>query len=125
MFEFIFDYIDEDKYRKYFRVFLVVIVYVLFRGYYSEWAKQKQVKRQLEIDEQEKLEKPERDRKEAEEHREKLEKEAKLMGWGKLTRAKAKRNEAILQEAVSQLRERNQLAYDAAEDNDIEDLLED
>lgn len=125
MFEFIFDYIEREKFQKYFRLFIVVIVYILVRGYYTNWSKQRQVQAQIDRDNQEAAEKPEREALEREEKLKKLESEAQLFGWGKQTRSKVKMQEQILQEAVSELRERNQSAYDAAEDHDIEDLLED
>lgn len=125
MFEFVYNYVEPEKFKQYFRLFLFIVVYIMFRGYYSNWAKQRQVKAQLEQDKREAEEKPERERQEREAQLQKIEEEAQLFGWGKQTRSKAKRNEAILQEAVAELRERNQLAYDAAEDHDIEDLLED
>ncbi|CAN3373626.1 hypothetical protein DIURU_000570 [Diutina rugosa] len=125
MFEFVYNYVEPEKFKQYFRLFLFIVVYIMFRGYYSNWAKQRQVKAQLEQDKREAEEKPERERQEREAQLQKIEEEAQSFGWGKQTRSKAKRNEAILQEAVAELRERNQSAYDAAEDHDIEELLED
>lgn len=125
MFEFIYNYVDQEKFKSYFRLFLFIIIYIMVRGYYTNWAKQRQVKHQLAEDKREAEEKPERERQEREARLQEIEEEAQLFGWGKQTRSKAKKNEALLQEAVAELRERNQLAYDAAEDHDIEDLLED
>lgn len=125
MFEFIFDYVEKDTFYKYFRLLIFVTLYILFRKYYSEWAKHKQIKRQLEIDEKEKLEKPGKEREEKLEAEQALQREAASFGWGKKTRKNVKLQESILTQEADELRERHQTAYDAAEDHDIEDLLED
>lgn len=125
MFEFIFDYVDRDSFTKYLRLTVFVAAYAIFRKYYSEWAKMKQVKRQLEMDKIEQAEKPEKDRKKKLEDDKKLAEEAATFGWGKKTRKNVKLTEAKIQESMQELRERHQSAYDAQEDHDIEDLLED
>ncbi|CAH2353432.1 processing of GAS1 and ALP protein 2 [[Candida] railenensis] len=125
MFEFIYDYVEKDTFTKYLRLVIFVAAYVIFRNYYSEWAKMKQVKRQIALDEQEKLDKPEKERKEKEAQAAKLKAEAATFGWGKKTRKNVKLVERELAESATTLRERHQTSYDAQEDHDIEDLLED
>lgn len=125
MFEFIFEYIEQDKFYKYFRLLIIVGMYMFCRRIYTEYAKQSQIKRQIAIDEQEKLEKPAREERERAEKQEALEKEAASFGWGKKTRKNVKLQETILQQESEDLRQRYQSSYDAAEDHDIEDLLED
>lgn len=125
MFEFIFEYIEQDKFYKYFRLLIIVGMYMFCRRIYTEYAKQSQIKRQIAIDEQEKLEKPAREERERAEKQEALEKEAASFGWGKKTRKNVKLQETILKQESEDLRQRYQSSYDAAEDHDIEDLLED
>lgn len=60
----------------------------------------------------------------AQEKYQKLEDEAQTFGWGKVTRRNVKKQEKALADATEALRESHQGAYDAAEDHDIEDLLE-
>ncbi|CAK7894852.1 processing of GAS1 and ALP protein 2 [[Candida] anglica] len=125
MFEFIFDYVERESFTKYLRLIIFIATYIIFRKYYSDWAKMKQVKRQIEQDNKEKEEKPEKDRKKRAEIEEKLTQEAATFGWGKKTRKNVKLSQSILEEQATELRERHQTAYDAQEDHDIEDLLED
>lgn len=125
MFEAIFNYIEREDFIKYLRLSIIVFVYVIFRQYYSNYAKAQQTKRQLLMDEKEKKEKPEREKKERLEKEKLLEKEAASFGWGKKTRKDVKTKQTILEDQLSELRERHQTVYDAAEDHDIEDLLED
>lgn len=125
MFEIIFEYVEEDKFYKYFRLLIIVGMYMFFRRIYTEYAKQSQIKRQIAIDEQEKLEKPAKEERERAEKKEALESEAASFGWGKKTRKNVKLQETILQQESEDLRQRYQSSYDAAEDHDIEDLLED
>ena len=110
-FDEIFDYVDRDTFFQYFRLTLVVCTYLIFRKYYSSWAIKKQTATQLEQDKREQSEKSER--------------EAKEFGWGKKTRNNVKLTEAVLAEYSEQQRQRNQTSYDAQEDADIDDLLED
>lgn len=77
------------------------------------------------MDEKEKLEKPEKERKAREEGQQKLEKEAASFGWGKKTRRNIKVSQSVLDDQLMEVRERHQTAYDAAEDHDIDELLED
>lgn len=56
---------------------------------------------------------------------ESLEKEANEFGWGKKTRKNVKTTQAVLEQLAEETRQRHQSAYDAQEDADIEDLLED
>ncbi|KAG7663296.1 uncharacterized protein J8A68_003210 [[Candida] subhashii] len=125
MFEEIFEFIDKDTFTKYFRLTIVVCAYIIFRKYYSQWAAKKQTETQMAIDEKEKAEKPERDRREQEELEERLEAESKQFGWGKKTRKNVKITQAVLEQIAQEQRERHQTSYDAQEDADIEDLLED
>lgn len=125
MFEIIFQYIDHDSFYKYLRLLIIVGMYLMCRNIYSEYAKQSQVKRQIALDEKEKLEKPVKEERERAEKEEALEKDAASFGWGKKTRKNVKLQESILQQESEDLRQRYQSAYDAAEDHDIEDLLED
>lgn len=125
MFELIYDWVDRETFIKYFRLIVVVSVYILARRIYSNYAKTSMIKRQIKIDEREKLEKPEKERKKVEDKEKKLKEEAKTFGWGKKTRRNIKLQEQVLIDTADELRFRAQNAYDAAEDNDIEDLLED
>ncbi|EMG48503.1 PGA2 Processing of GAS1 and ALP protein 2 [Candida maltosa Xu316] len=124
-FDEIYDYVEKDTFMKYFRLFLVVCTYLIFRKYYSSWAVKKQTQAQYAQDERELAEKSARDAREKKETIEKIETEAQEFGWGKKTRNNVKLTEAVLQEYAAQQRQRNQSAYDAQEDVDIEDLLED
>lgn len=124
LFEFIYNYIDKAQFRKYFRLTIVVCVYLFFRTYYSRWSKQNEIKKKIAQDNKEAAEEKEnKHKKEAEkfEKFEKLDNEAQTFGWGKATRRKTKRQEAI----VKEIRALEQSVYDAQEDQDIEDLLED
>lgn len=125
MFEFIYDYVERETFIKYFRLTVVVSVYILARKLYSNFAKDALIKRQIAIDEKEKLEKPAKEQAKLEEREKKLEAEAKSFGWGKKTRRNVKLQEKVLNDTIDELRFREQGAYDAAEDHDIEDLLED
>lgn len=125
MFEFIFDYVDKESFIKYLRLTVVVGFYLIFRQYYSKWAQAKAVKRQVELDRIEKAEKPEKERLEKLAQQEELIKESNSFGWGKKTRNTVKLQQAQLEEQLSEIRERNQSSYDAQEDHDIEELLED
>lgn len=125
MFEIIFEYLEEDKFYKYLRLLIIVGVYLMCRNIYSEYAKQHQIKRQLEIDEKEKLEKPAKEEREKAEKEEALAKEAAAFGWGKKTRKNVKLQQSILEQEAEDLRQGYQSAYNAAEDHDIEGLLED
>ncbi|KAG7193205.1 uncharacterized protein KQ657_000965 [Scheffersomyces spartinae] len=124
MFEFIYNYVDKEEFTKYLRLTIVISFYFFCRHYYTKWATQHQIKRQIAMDNQEKLEKPEREKKEREAEQKRLEDEAASFGWGKKTRRNLKVSEAVLNDQLMQVRERHQSAYDAAEDHDIEDLLE-
>ncbi|KAI5950735.1 hypothetical protein KGF54_003809 [Candida jiufengensis] len=124
-FEKIYEYVDKDTFQKYFRLTIVICAYLIFRKYYSQWASKKQNENQLKQDEQEKLEKPAKEAKAQEEIAENLEKEANEFGWGKKTRKNVKITEAVLEQIATETRQRHQTAYNAQEDHDIEDLLED
>ena len=125
MFESVFDYVDRDEFTKYIRLLIIVSCYILFRKYYTKYASLKLIKRQLEQDKKEKEEKPARDSAERQALHDKLAAEAETIGWGKKTRKNVQVHQLILEAQAAELRERHQTAYDAAEDNDIEDLLED
>lgn len=125
MFEFIYDYVDRETFIKYFRLIVVVSVYLLARTWYSNYAKNALVNRQIAIDEKEKLDKPAKEKAKLELEEKKLKDEAKTFGWGKKTRRNVKLQQQILQDTADELRYRVQGSYDAAEDHDIEDLLED
>lgn len=124
-FDEIFDYVDRDTFFQYFRLTLVVCTYLIFRKYYSSWAIKKQTATQLEQDKREQSEKSEREAKESIEKFDTISNEAKEFGWGKKTRNNVKLTEAVLAEYSEQQRQRNQTSYDAQEDADIDDLLED
>ncbi|KAM9906464.1 hypothetical protein OXX69_006791 [Metschnikowia pulcherrima] len=123
--EFIYDYVEKDSFQKYLRLTMIVCIYIFIRGCYSTWAKQKHIKTQLEIDRKEKQMDDERKEREEVEKIEQLDAEATTFGWGKATRRNVKRQEKVLQDTAEELRERHQGDYDAAEDHDIDDLLED
>ncbi|ODV82158.1 uncharacterized protein CANTADRAFT_43774 [Suhomyces tanzawaensis NRRL Y-17324] len=122
MFEFVYDYASKETITKYIRLAVVVGFYVLFRQYYANYAKAKQLKHQLAQDEKEAKDKPEADKKK-EELQKQLE-EDNVFGWGKKTRNRKKQQQAIIDQLAEETRLRYQTAYDAAEDHDIEDLLE-
>lgn len=123
-FQFIYNYVDQDTFTKYLRLTIIVCIYIFLRGYYSNWSKQRQVKNQIDLDNKLKAEEKKREEQKEEEKLENLDNEAKSFGWGKATRRNVKRQEKILQDAAEEIRERKQTAYDAAEDHDIDDLLE-
>lgn len=125
MFEFIYNYAEKEAVIKYLRLVIVVSFYLIFRQYYSTWAQKKYINDQVAKDEQEKLTKPERDEAARIAQEESLKKEAASFGWGKKTRNNVNTQQAILQDQLDVIRQRNQTAYDAAEDHDIEDLLQD
>lgn len=124
-FEEIYEYIEKDTFLKYFRLAIVICAYLIFRKYYSQWAAKKQSEYQQKLDEKEKAEKPARDAEAQRQLEESLEKEANEFGWGKKTRKNVKTTQAVLEQLAEETRQRHQTAYDAQEDADIEDLLED
>lgn len=124
VFSFVYKYVDQESLQKYLRLTIIVCLYVFARGYYTNWSKQRQVRHQLDLDNKLKAEEKKRKEQESEEKLEKVDEEAKSFGWGKATRRKVKHQEKILQDAADEIRETNQSAYDAAEDHDIDDLLE-
>ncbi|PVH17094.1 uncharacterized protein CXQ87_004655 [Candidozyma duobushaemuli] len=124
IFNFIYKYVDEEQFKKYFRLIIIVCVYLFFRTWYTNWAKTKEIARRIEEDNRlAEARKSEREA-EATEKFESLDNEAATFGWGKATRRNVKRQEHVLNEAAEQLRAAEQSTYDAAEDHDIEDLLE-
>lgn len=123
-FQFIYNYVDKDTLHKYLRLTIIVCLYIFARGYYSNWSKQRQVRNQLDLDNKLKAQEKQKKQEEEEQKFDQLDDEAKSFGWGKATRRKVKRQEKILQDAAEEIRENNQSSYDAAEDHDIEDLLE-
>ncbi|CUM64625.1 uncharacterized protein PRCAT00002233001 [Priceomyces carsonii] len=124
MFEFLFEYVDKDTILKYIRLLAIVGFYLIFRHHYSTWAKTKQIKRDLENDKREKEEAAGKDEEEQAKE-ESIKEQASSFGWGKKTRKNVKLQQSILEEELNELRQRQQSSYDAAEDHDIEDLLED
>lgn len=124
-FAFIYRYVDEEDFKQYLRLTIFVCFYLFFRSVYSNYAQQKQIRQQLIDDEKEKKEKPQREADAKQAKTDELEQEAQSFGWGKKTRRDVKNKQAVFEEQVETLRHRNQSTYDAAEDNDIEDLLED
>lgn len=124
-FQFIYNYVDKDDFIKYLRLTVFVCLYVFARGYYANWSKAKQIKRQIDIDNKEKAEEKAMKEKASNEKLEKLDEEAETFGWGKATRRRVKRQEQELEAKIQEVRDYNQSAYDAAEDHDIEDLLQD
>lgn len=124
IFEFMYNYVDQDNFKKYFRLIMIVCVYLFMRTWYTNFAKQKEIQRKLEEDKLYKEEKAKREQEEKEQKIENVEQEAQSFGWGKTTRRNVKRQEQILEEKIKEVNEANQSAYDAAEDHDIDDLLE-
>ncbi|KAI3403827.2 hypothetical protein KGF56_003387 [Candida oxycetoniae] len=124
-FDEIYDYVEKDTFKKYFRLAVVIFAYLIFRKLYSQWASKKQTDYQLRLDAQEKKLKAERDEKERLEAENKLNKEASEFGWGKKTRKNVKVTELVLEQMAQETRQRHQTSYDAQEDADIDDLLED
>lgn len=124
VFEFLYNYVEKDTLHKYLRLTVIVCIYLFVRTYYTNWSKQKQVRRQLDLDKKEKEMDAERKEQKEQEKIEKLDAEAKTFGWGKTTRRNVKKQEQALTEATEALRDQYQGAYDAAEDHDIDDLLE-
>ena len=118
--DFIDNNLDKKNIQKYLRLIVIVCVYLSVRTWYTNWTKQRQVRRQLELDKKEQ----EHDTQLADSKIKKFENEAQSFGWGKTTRRNVKRQEKALAEATAALSEAHQTAYDAAEDHDIEDLLE-
>lgn len=122
--EFIYDYADKESVHKYLRLTIIVCMYIFVRSIYSNWAKQKAIRNQLEQDKREKEQDAERKEQESTQKMEKLDQEAETFGWGKATRRNVKKQEQRLQATAEELQERYQGGYDAAEDHDIDDLLE-
>lgn len=125
IFNFIYNYIDQDQFKKYFRLVVIVCVYLFFRTWYTNWAKTKEIARRIEEDNKKAQTRKEEKEAEANEKFEKLDEESKTFGWGKATRRNVKRQKHLLNEAAETIQALEQSAYDAAEDHDIEDLLED
>lgn len=124
-FDIIYNYVDRNDFIKYFRMIVTVCGYILLRSLYTTYAGKKHVERQLEQDKKDKEEEEEKKIKEEEEKEQKLQDEAQTFGWGKKTKASTKSRQAALELEMDELRIRHQNAYDAAEDHDIDDLLED
>lgn len=124
IFDFLYDYIEKDTLQKYLRLTVIVCLYLFIRTYYTNWTKQRQVRRQLDLDKKEQQMDAEYKEQKTQEKFQKLEDEANTFGWGKVTRRNVKKQEKALADATEALRESHQGAYDAAEDHDIEDLLE-
>ncbi|CCE83618.1 Piso0_004202 [Millerozyma farinosa CBS 7064] len=124
MFEFIYSYVEREDFVRYLRLTIFVAFYILLRGYYVNWSKQRQVKQQIEADEREKKEMPEKKKEEAKKKKQELHEQAVSFGWGKKTRKNVKLLEEQLRENADELRNRHQSSYDAAEDHDIEEFLE-
>lgn len=103
---------------------IIVCVYLFFRTWYTNWAKTKEIADRIAEDNRLAEEKKNQKETETTEKFEELDKEASTFGWGKATRRNVKRQEHVLNEAAERLREQEQSTYDAAEDHDIEDLLE-
>lgn len=127
--EFIYNYVDRDTFKKYFRLTIIVCIYVIARGYYANYAKTQQVKRQIAQDNADKQrEKDQAVHAERIDNAQKelsaVEKQNQGFGWGKATRRKVKAQEQVVKLTEEQLRERQQSEYDAAEDHDIEEYLE-
>lgn len=124
-FAFVYNYVDKDTLHKYLRLTIIVCLYVFLRSYYSNYAKQKEIQRKIDEDKREKALEKEKAETEEAETLSKLDDEAQTFGWGKATRRTVKRQSAALKQQAEDLREYHQSAYDAAEDHDIDDLLED
>lgn len=124
-FAFVYNYVDKDTLHKYLRLTIIVCLYVFLRSYYSNYAKQKEIQRKIDEDKREKELEKEKAKTEEAETLSKLDDEAQTFGWGKATRRTVKRQSAALKQQAEDLREYHQSAYDAAEDHDIDDLLED
>lgn len=123
-FNFIYNYVEKDTLHKYLRLTIIVCFYVFARTYYSNYAKTREIARKLEEDKKERETRSERDRAKVEDEMNKLDEEARSFGWGKTTRRNVKRQTRELESRVEELREYHQGTYDAAEDHDIDDLLE-
>ncbi|EGV64779.1 hypothetical protein PSN45_005125 [Yamadazyma tenuis] len=124
-FDFIFDYVDRESYTKYFRLVVAVCGYIIVRGLYQKWATKFHIQQEVNRDNAEKAAKPAKDAELQKQYEEKLQQEAKTFGWGKKTRRDTKLKQAYIEDQFNELRQRHQSAYDAAEDHDIEYLLED
>ncbi|CAK9436433.1 uncharacterized protein LODBEIA_P09910 [Lodderomyces beijingensis] len=124
-FDEIYDYVEKDTFKRYFRLAIFIFAYLIFRKYYAQWAGKRQTEHQLQLDEQEKLERPQREAEAQAELESNLNKEANEFGWGKKTRKNVKLTQTVLEQIASETRQRHQTSYDAQEDADIEDLLED
>lgn len=124
--DFIYEYVDKDTFKKYFRLVIIVCIYVFVRGYYSTYAKQRQIRRQLDLDskEKERAASKEASLDDAKKELEDVDEKNLGFGWGKATRRKVKTQEKVMQITEEEVRKRKQTAYDAAEDHDIDHLLE-
>ncbi|CAI5755556.1 unnamed protein product [Candida verbasci] len=124
-FDEIYDYVEKDTFIRYFRLSIFIFAYLVFRKYYSNWAAKKQSDHQARLDALEKENKPEQERIAKEQELELLESESKEFGWGKKTRRNVKVTEHVLNDIAAEQNLRNQSFYNAQEDADIEELLED
>lgn len=124
-FEFIFEYVERDKFMKYFRLIVIIGGYLIVRSLYQGWAKNYHIKRQVERDEKEKVLKKEKEAQQEQAKVDRLNEEAEGFGWGKKTRKNIKLQQDKVEQQINEIRQRQQTAYDAAEDHDIDHLLED
>lgn len=124
IFEFIYNYVDKDDFKKYFRLIVIVCVYIFARSWYTNFAKTREIRKKLEEDNLLQLKRENNEIEPKDQSYEELELGAQSFGWGKTTRRNVKRQEQILEEKLLELTQAQQTAYNAAEDHDIDDLLE-
>lgn len=127
MWENILPELTRESLQKYIRLVVLVACYVLARGYYTNWSKTRQVAQQLARDKKAKQDMLDGKAPAVEAQPvPKVDPETvAAFGWGKKTASQQKQREQVVSKLAEQVRQRQQSLYDAAEDHDIEDLLED
>lgn len=128
MLEGVFIDLSRESLQKFIRLVMIMACYVLARGYYTNWSKTRQVAKQIARDKQNQQARI--DVKLAESMEDSKcelmsEKEVVSFGWGKKTLQIQKEKEKKVKKLAEQVLQKNQTQYDAAEDHDIENLLQD
>lgn len=116
-----------DGLIKYIRLVVLIACYVLARRYFTNWSKTRQVAQQVARDKQEKQDRLDGKIQDAEEPiKGSVNPElTSSFGWGKKTASLQKQKQKVVNDLVEQVRQETQSQYDAAEDHDIDYLLED
>lgn len=122
--------IDEFDVFKFFRILMIVYLYLILRRTWTNYAKRKQIEKQLALDDLRKKKAIEDAANGITPEDETLEpkvEDDQSWGWGKKSRRKYKKQEAIFNQKLKELDETVELntAFNPDSDDDIADLLED